>query len=99
MTKPPDYPDMPQHDKFEPHKDAGQAIGGFLDWLLNETPYVIAEIPEDATFQDRYFPVRKPIERWIAEYFGIDYDAYMREKDDLLKWWRKQQEEESPTTI
>lgn len=93
MAKPPGYPDMPQHDKFEPHKDAGQAIGGFLDWLLNESPYVIAEIPDE--YMETYFPVHRSIERWIAEYFDIDYDAYMKEKDALLDWVRNRPEEDS----
>lgn len=87
-------PPSPEHDKFAKVESAAQAIGGFLDWLLSETPYHIAEYPADDVLRERLFPVHKSESEWIALYFGIDYAAYMKEKTAYLEWFREMNEKD-----
>lgn len=78
----------PEHQKLQAIKDKSQAIGEFLDWLTSVKNYRIAkwikyneEDPEsDSTLQ----PACYPIERLLAEYFGINQNKLEQEKRAML---------------
>ena len=82
--KPPVGPDpvkYPQHHKcwqLEQDQIHTQSIGLFLD----TTQYRLCELDRHT---DRYEPVRKPIEKILAEHYVIDYQALMAEKDEMLR--------------
>ena len=90
-----DYLDrFPQHKKLDQVQDESQTLGLFLEVLSHQ--YTLCEYRELEKFFDEdgnlegytesgYYPIRKPIERILAEYYEIDYDELMREKDLMLE--------------
>lgn len=88
----------PEHHKLEQVKDKSQTIGEFLD----RGSYRICELvcvrcgetagadPCCSSPQERYLPLRKSIDRILAEYFGIDLAKIDLEKREMLAEIRRQ---------
>ena len=74
--------EYPEHEKLSAVKEQSQAIGGFLDWLINEQGCHIAEYPGDS---DELMPISNSIERLLATYFDIDLGKIAAEKDAMLE--------------
>jgi hypothetical protein len=84
---------LPQHEKLEEVKEQSQQLGEFLEWL--QSRYTLCELLKpsgnDGEYWDESFvPVHRNIQHILAEYFGIDYDELMQEKDRLLEYIRSQ---------
>lgn len=81
-----DTPATPQHDAYRPHQEQGQAIGEFLEWLQHTKHFVIAEyLIDEPTFVDEMVHANYDVNRLLAEFFGIDYDAYQAEKEAVYR--------------
>lgn len=83
MNKPIGYPDTPNLDKVIEVKDKSQAIGEFIEWCNHEKKWFFCKYLPDREFPS---PVRVDIERLLAEFFDIDYDAMNREQAAVLKY-------------
>jgi len=73
-------------DKMLKARDKSQPIGEFLDWLLNEKHYRIAEYQKlDDYINEQLVPIHINIEEILAEFFGIDLKKAEKEKRELLE--------------
>lgn len=81
--------DYPEHEKLKIVKPQSQAIGDFLTWL-QENGLTICEVQEKHPWDAVYHPVRKTIERFLAEYFEIDLVKLELEKRTMLEEFRSQ---------
>lgn len=72
--------DYPEHDKMHAVQDQAYTIGSFLEWLLNDTPYFLAEYDD----RRRLEPIRVSFETLLYRYFQVDRDKIEAEKDQML---------------
>jgi len=79
----------PEHERLKSVHPESQTIGEFLDWLQNEKGITLATYEDDYYEGHILMPVRKPIDRWLAEYFDIDLDLIEREKRLMLDEQRR----------
>ena len=70
----------PEHEKLAAISDKSQEIGEFLEWTM-EQGWLLARYEEHWSHLQ---PVREPITRLLARYFGIDEGALEREKRQML---------------
>lgn len=85
MKTPSDH-SYPEHEKMQAVLQESQAIGQFID----STPYVLAEYREiEGYLEPQLVPMARPIERVLAEHFGIDLDVIETEKRTMLDSLRK----------
>ena len=84
----------PEHEKLQEVKEKSQELGFFLEWLQHK--YTLCEWEEKENYYDEngkfleqkiegYYPQWPKIELILADYFGIDYDKLMDEKDRMMK--------------
>lgn len=76
----------PELNKMADARAAGSdTIGTFIDWLQQQG-YVIAKWDNrpDHMKHDQLYPIHKPIENWLAEYFEIDLNKIDAERKALL---------------
>lgn len=88
----PSMPETPEHERLKQAKktdDATQLIGEFLDWLKSEKGYLLCRYPQRDHDDDCLVPVREPVTRLLAEFFGVDENALESEKQALLKHMRE----------
>lgn len=91
-------PPHPEIDKMHEVKDRSQAIGEFLEWLLNEKDWTLAayhEHTEQCYDGERYpkcgirsnelWQVQYSTEKLLAEYFEIDLRKVDDEKRAILE--------------
>ena len=80
-TEPDPYP---EHQKLHAVVDQTQAIGEFMEWLGTQQ-YIVCEW-QARTGEDPagYYPVQRPINSWLAQYFGIDPAKIEAEKRHML---------------
>lgn len=76
MTRPDDYPNTPELDKFEAVSDYSQLIGEFLEWYRDEE--------EEQS--------RQPIEHVLAAYYNIDLKKVEQERREILSYLQKEYE-------
>lgn len=72
-------------------REAGSdTIGAFIDWLQSHG-YVIAQWNRNElmTHHDILEPAWKPIEHWLADYYGIDLNKVDDERKAILEELRK----------
>jgi hypothetical protein len=84
----PPEPLVPEHERLAEAKktdDATTLVGQFFDWLKEEKHYVIAKYADDA---DELMPIFEPVNRLLAEFFGINENALESEKRALLDHMR-----------
>lgn len=72
--------DYPEHDKMQKVQPAAQVIGQFMEWLLEGTPYLIAEHDSNGRLE----PVAVNFETLLYRYFEIDRDKIDAEKQQML---------------
>jgi hypothetical protein len=70
----------PQADKVLKAQSKSYELGEFMEWLKGK--YYFCEFDEKS---ERLYDARPDIQRTLAEYFGIDWDAYQNELDQMLK--------------
>lgn len=73
----------PEHEKLDGIRELSQALGGVLDWMLNEKGWKIAEYVEDVHHKS-LFPVHVNITTVLAEYYKIDLGKLEDEKLQML---------------
>lgn len=73
----------PEHDKLREAADKSQAIGEFLDEFLPRMGIHLCAIEEES-----YWPIRTPITRLLAQFFGIDEEKLEAEKRQILEMQR-----------
>ncbi len=78
----------PEHEKMEAVKDKSKAIGEFLEWLSDTKRLVIC----DSTPFDELYVVNFSDEELLAEFFNIDMNKIEKEKRQMLKQIRKNNE-------
>ena len=71
---------FPEHTKLEALGGDNQTVGQFLEWL-SEHGYEISEWDEES---ERYVPLLRPPQSWIAHYFQIDPAKIELEKRAML---------------
>jgi hypothetical protein len=82
-------PPMPEHDKLAAVKAKHETIVEFIDWLYYEKGYTIVELtdnggPFDGWGCERVADSDRDKAILIAQFLGIDHDAFLAEKDALL---------------
>lgn len=89
------YPETPELDKLGKVAPTSQKIGEFVDWLRAEKGILLANWPTGAERNmygekmDYLAPVNIPIERLLAEFFGIDLNKVEEERRGVLDYLRK----------
>jgi hypothetical protein len=84
--------ETPEHDKLIALNGANNIVGDFLEWLKRK--YVICIWGDGGDYDDdTLYPVYQSTERMIAEYYGIDLDAFEQEKDAMLMAVRQKLDE------
>lgn len=81
----------PEHEKLAKIRDRSQTIGEFLDWLGNETPFIIG-VYSTGFYDDVIVPAGMTIESVLALYFDIDTDRLEEEKRAMLEHARLERE-------
>jgi len=79
----------PEHDKIEALKKKGidtQEYGYFLEWLKNK--YSLCKYWNEI---ESYLPEHTDVNLILAEYFEIDYNKLMEEKEQILEEFRQTQ--------
>lgn len=83
----------PEHALFESIQNEAEIIGPFMDWLRSEKGIVLHQWREVA-YEGSYGTIKKTesfvsidesTRELLAEYYGIDYEAYRAEKDAMLE--------------
>lgn len=72
----------PEHEKVQRVREKSQAVGEFLDWIGDRKGWFLAEYPDDSACASKVYI---DDQRLLAEFFGIDYDELMAEKDRMLE--------------
>lgn len=84
--RPPGCPAVLNLDKALKIRHQSQAIGEFLDWC-HQKGWHLCVYHKGCEFPR---PIRESnIQRILAEYFGIDYDAMNKEQEAVLEYMRK----------
>lgn len=87
-----DYPGTPELDKMGQFTDRSQAIGEFLEWLLEERDLMFARWPEEGEESewalDSPIPECLNINELLAEYFEIDLKKVEEERCAILAYLR-----------
>ncbi len=81
--------EYPEHEKLAEVAEHSQAIGEFLDWLLHEKSYHIAQWWERGSSDGELLPVHRSIKDLLAEYYDIDPEALEGEKREMLEQMRE----------
>ncbi len=75
----------PQHAKLRAVKEESQAIGAFLDWLQHERePRVLLCNQEPGDNFPGIDWTATPVEKLLAEYFGVNLVELENEKERML---------------
>lgn len=76
-------PEYPEHDRQAKVVDQAQAIGDFL--TENTQGYMLGEwFKPEGYHEARLFPVSKPVQQILADYFQIDLDKIEAEKRQMI---------------
>jgi len=81
----------PEHRKLVEIKIESQALGGFLEWLAGQD---LAFCENLGRREERWEPVRRSIDQWLALYHGIDLNKLYEEKEEMLHELRQAQARE-----
>jgi hypothetical protein len=79
-------PLTPELDKQRVARDTGhsEAVGQFLEWLMNERRFVLAKWGDNSLL----YPAYDGIEALLADYFKIDLDKIEAERRAILAYIR-----------
>lgn len=76
----------PEHEKLAAVRGLSQAVGEFLEWAEQVHGAVLAQYRDTELWGTPGMgPITIPVERLLAEHFGIDLDAIEAEKRAMLK--------------
>jgi hypothetical protein len=97
--------EYPECEKMKAVHEKSQAVGEFLEWLLDGKGFNLTQIhrhTDDCYDNDgektcdmidgQYYPAQYHIENLLAEYYDIDLKKVDAEKDQMLKEFRKNQQ-------
>lgn len=73
----------PEHEKMHARRAEHEAIQSFLNWVQDSEDYALCSA-YDADTGGWSEMGNYRIGRAVAEYFGVDYDAFQAEKDQML---------------
>jgi len=76
-------PACPECEMLARASDKSQVIGEFMDWLLNEQEYVLAQWGT-VEMEDGLIPCHPDIQQLLARFFGIDLGKVEQERRALL---------------
>lgn len=81
----------PQHDKLHEVKDESQAIGVFIEEFLTSKGIHLGHYYEFEDTGGKQFTSTgvPPIQQLLAEFYDIDYDELMAEKERMLEAMRE----------
>jgi hypothetical protein len=80
-------PKTPWHDKAKEHADEMQSIGEFIEWLPTTKLHIAKYIDGEEGYGLYPIPMGQlTINMLLAEFFGIDYDAYQEEKEAVYQY-------------
>jgi hypothetical protein len=83
--------ETPELDKIRKIREKSQAIGEFLDWLLGEKGYHIAEYKKFDEFdEEQLVTIYLDREKILGEYFGIDLKKAEEERVKILNSIRQE---------
>ena len=74
----------PEHDKLKKVQGNSQAIGEFLDWLVQEKRIFLA-----TSIDGDFYPAHQNNIKLLAEYFDIDLTILEEEKSMMLQTIRE----------
>ena len=81
----------PELDKIREIRDKSQSIGEFLDWLLGEKGYHIAEYKKFDEFdEEQLVTIYLDREKILAEFYGIDLNKAEEERVKVLNSIRQE---------
>jgi len=84
----------PELDKLKKIQENSQRIGEFLDWLLHEKHYVIAQWEKEIDLlQPAHYDSCGLIEGLLADYYKIDLKKVESEKQAILTAFQKANKE------
>lgn len=75
----------PEHYKLDKIKNKSQAIGEFIEAMLDKDIRLCEWVEE----RSEYHPIFTPINDLLAEHFSIDLDALEDEKVQMIREIRK----------
>lgn len=78
----------PNLEKMTKVSDTSNVAGDFLRWLQDTKHIILAQRSPSTNRLNPVPATDLQINRWLAEYFGIDYDEMERERLRLLNWVR-----------
>lgn len=79
-----DISDYPQHEILKANKGRAEVVGDFLDWLEANDYEIGSRDRFDGLMREMRIP-----EQWIADFIGVDREAFSAEKDRMLEEYRK----------
>lgn len=79
-------PKTPELDKISKVSDKSQAIGEFLEWLVQKKEIVLAKWMDMEGWDPQLVVAYEPKNKLLAEYFGIDQDKVENERRKLLEY-------------
>lgn len=76
----------PLHEEMKVRAGERQGVQTAIDWIA-EQGYEICEDrwKDKPTHDSEYMPIRLRTDRLVAAILGIDYNAFMAEKDAMLE--------------
>lgn len=85
--------EYPEHEKLQLIKDKSQLLGCFIEWLQER--YYLCKYRESHNegyhwVPAEYYLAHIDIQRLLAEYFDINYDELMKEKEEMYNKLREQ---------
>lgn len=84
-------PPCPECDKLTVVSEKSNAIGEFLDWMIERTDYRVCDFIGDKFCDGEYSPSSHlEREKLLAKYFEIDLDKVEDEGRALLDWIRQE---------
>jgi len=97
-----EYPATPNLDKAVKMKVETEAVGQFIEWLGCHKKIFLAEdvtrtVPAEDSLSGKEYTVtstemiRSPLERLLAEFIEVDYDAMNREQAAVLRYVQEKQ--------
>lgn len=72
--------DYPEHKKLEKVQESSQAVGEFMDWMLNEKKLDLARWNDHGQLEPAY-----NWQDYLYEFFNIDPSALESEKQRMIE--------------
>jgi len=95
------YPDATECERQTEVGPESIKIGHFLDWLVHDKGYVIAEyrVMEECYPADQLVPVRGDFNKLLADYYNIDLNKVEEERRAILAFLRTAHEDKDAPKV